>query len=430
MTPQFLKDLKQMDRNIWIRFAGESLNSIAMMMMFPFFALYLKDRLDSLTQVGIVIAIGPAVAVVGSIIGGRWADTYGRKPIMIISMIGNGLILLGFIYTDGFLAYSLLSAGMGFFNSLFHPAATAMVADVTPPEKRTEAYGLLRMGHNIGAAFGPLIGASIIHLPKSIIFFTASFSLILYAVVVWIWIKETLPDKHNQVNEVNAGFRQSISAYKAVFKDRLLILFILTGIVISMSFSQTEGMLPIHFDLEMKHIFGLQNPFFYLLALNGFLVVLFQFPISRWATHKSIGFMMFWGASLFGFGMVFIGWLPVLFGEWHTQAVYVLIALGIAFTIYTIGEMMMSPVQMTFVANIAPEDLRGTYMGAASWQWIAGETLGPIIGGYMFDLSLGNLLFTSLGVGCMIAGIVYVFLDRFALQKKRIQPVTEVKVSG
>ena len=33
--------------------------------------------------------------------------------------------------------------------------------------------------------------------------------------------------------------------------------------------------------------------------------------------------------------------------------------------LYTLGEMIMSPVQMTFVANLAPEHLRGTYMGAA-----------------------------------------------------------------
>ncbi len=50
------QELKAMDRNVWIRFFGETLNGIAMMMLMPFFALYLKDKVDSLVQVGCLIA--------------------------------------------------------------------------------------------------------------------------------------------------------------------------------------------------------------------------------------------------------------------------------------------------------------------------------------------------------------------------------------
>ena len=71
---------------------------------------------------------------------------------MIISMASNALLMLGFLFIEGFIPYAILSIFLGLSNSLFHPAASAMVADVTAPEKRTEAYGLLRMGHNIGAA--------------------------------------------------------------------------------------------------------------------------------------------------------------------------------------------------------------------------------------------------------------------------------------
>ncbi len=64
------------------------------------------------------------------------------------------------------------------------------------------------------------------------------------------------------------------------------MIYLLAGIIISMGFSQTEGMLPLHFDNEMKGIFGTNNPYPYLMALNGLLVVLFQFQISKWATDK------------------------------------------------------------------------------------------------------------------------------------------------
>lgn len=103
------QSFRGMDRNIWIRFIGESLNSITFMMLMPFLALYLKDRVDSLWQVGFVMAVSPLASVFGAMLGGRLADIYGRKPIMFISMFFNGLTLLGFIFFDGFLAYTILS---------------------------------------------------------------------------------------------------------------------------------------------------------------------------------------------------------------------------------------------------------------------------------------------------------------------------------
>ncbi|PGQ40530.1 MFS transporter, partial [Bacillus thuringiensis] len=94
------KELKGMDLNVWIRFIGEALNGIAMMMLMPFFALYLKDKVDSLLEVGIIIALSPIAASFGSLIGGHIADTYGRKPTMVLSMASNGLLMLVFLFID------------------------------------------------------------------------------------------------------------------------------------------------------------------------------------------------------------------------------------------------------------------------------------------------------------------------------------------
>ncbi|MFD3450437.1 MDR family MFS transporter [Microbacteriaceae bacterium 4G12] len=420
------QELKAMDRNVWIRFIGETLNGIAFMMLMPFLALYLKDKVDSLFQVGIVMALSPIMASFGSLIGGRIADIYGRKPIMILSMMSNGIVMLGFIFFDGFIAYAILSACMGLCNSLFHPAASAMVADVTEPEKRTEAYGLLRMGHNIGAAIGPIIGAAIVAVSKTVIFMITASSLFFYCLLVAVFIRETLPNaKKEEEKQQNKS-----SVWKVLWQDKVLLIYILTGIVISMGFSQTEGMLPLHFDNEMKNIFGSNNPYPYLMALNGTLVVLFQFQISKWATDKPVGKMMLYGASLFGLGLLAIGWLPFLFGQYHTNGAIVMTVLLIVYAFYTLGEMLMSPVQMTFVANLAPEHLRGTYMGAASLQWIFGGALGPLLGGFLLDRLLGNMLFTLLGAGCCIAGIVYLSLDRLVEQRHTKQTFEQRSSEG
>lgn len=411
------RELQAMDRNVWIRFVGETLNGIAMMMLMPFFALYLKDKVDSLLEVGVIMALSPIAASFGSLIGGRIADIYGRKPIMIFSMASNALLMLGFLFIEGFIPYAILSIFLGLSNSLFHPAASAMVADVTAPEKRTEAYGLLRMGHNIGAAIGPIMGASVVVLSKNLVFIIASSTMLFYALLVLMLIQETMPKA--ALKERGDTKKESESVWKIVLRDKVLIIYLLAGIIVSMGFSQTEGMLPLHFDNEMKEIFGKNNPYPYLMALNGLLVVLFQFQISKWATDKPVGKTMLYGACLFGIGLLFIGWLPKWFGESGANATVILITLLVVYAVYTLGEMIMSPVQMTFVANLAPEHLRGTYMGAASLQWITGNAFGPLLGGLLLDRLLGHLLFTILGVGCVIAGLVYISLDRLVEQRQK-----------
>ncbi|BCB35331.1 multidrug resistance protein B [Bacillus cereus] len=410
------RELREMDRNVWIRFIGETLNGIAMMMLMPFFALYLKDKVDSLLQVGVIMALSPIAASFGSIIGGRIADIYGRKPIMIFSMTSNALLMLGFLFIEGFIPYAILSIFLGLSNSLFHPAASAMVADVTAPEKRTEAYGLLRMGHNIGAAIGPIMGASVVMLSKNLVFIIASSTMLFYALLVFVLIQETMPKSANKEED---NEKESGVVWKIVLRDKTLMIYLLAGIIISMGFSQTEGMLPLHFDNEMKDIFGANNPYPYLMALNGLLVVLFQFQISKWATDKPVGKTMLYGACLFGIGLFFIGWLPKWFGGLDTNATIILITLLFVYAIYTLGEMIMSPVQMTFVANLAPEHLRGTYMGAASLQWITGNAFGPLLGGFLLDRLLGHFLFTILAIGCVVAGVVYISLDRLVEQRQK-----------
>lgn len=120
--------------------------------------------------------------------------------------------------------------------------------------KRTEAYGLLRMGHNIGAAIGPIMGASVVMLSKNLVFIIASSTMLFYALLVFVLIQETMPKSANKEED---NEKESGVVWKIVLRDKALMIYLLAGIIISMGFSQTEGMLPLHFDNEMKDILEL-----------------------------------------------------------------------------------------------------------------------------------------------------------------------------
>jgi MFS family permease len=107
------------------------------------------------------------------------------------------------------------------------------------------------------------------------------------------------------------------------------------------------------------------------------------------------------GAFLYalGFGAQgFVGTLP-------------LFALSVA--IWTLGEMVIAPVSTVLVADMAPETLRGRYMGAFGLTWGIGYGLGPTLGGTIMDNWGGRYVwYASLILGA-IAAAAFLLLGRF-----------------
>ncbi|MCT4782364.1 MULTISPECIES: MDR family MFS transporter [Exiguobacterium] len=400
------QSLKRLDRNIWIRFLGETITGVMMFMIAPFLVLYYSDKLDSYIQVGIILATGPIMALIGSIIGGRLADLYGRKPVMMTAIIGDALALVGFAFADTFWPLLLLNAMLGLTNSLFHPAASAMVADVTEPEQLNEAFGLLRMGHNIGAAFGPLLGSAVLFLDRQYIFFAAAVVFGLYALVLGKFIRESLPETTEHETLSNQDVLRVFS------QDRVFLVFIFAGVFISMGFAIVESMLPLFLRESLPTFTDRQNPFAYLLALNGIMVVLFQFPIASKLGRKPFGNVMLAGATVFGVGMMLLAVVPRLLYTLGTPYLMLVAILLAVYAFYTLGEMIMSPVQQTFIAMIAPENMRGAYNGAASIQWLIGGVTAPLFASLFFNRGAGHVALLLVGIASCISGLIYWQLGR------------------
>lgn len=400
------QSLKRLDRNIWIRFLGETITGVMMFMIAPFLVLYYSDKLDSYVQVGVILATGPIMALIGSVVGGRLADLYGRKPVMMTAIVGDALALVGFAFADTFWPLLLLNAMLGLTNSLFHPAASAMVADVTEPEQLNEAFGLLRMGHNIGAAFGPLLGSAVLFLDRQYIFFAAAVVFGLYALVLAKFIRETLPETTEHETLSNQDVLRIFA------QDRVFLVFIFAGIFISMGFAIVESMLPLFLRESLPTFTDRQNPFAYLLALNGIMVVLFQFPIASKLGQKPFGNVMLAGATVFGVGMMLLAVVPRLLYSLGTPYLMLVAVLLAVYAFYTLGEMIMSPVQQTFIAMIAPENMRGAYNGAASIQWLIGGVTAPLFASLFFNRGAGHVALLLVGIASCVSGLIYWQLGR------------------
>jgi MFS family permease len=124
----------------------------------PFSAIHFHNVLGiPLSLVGVGLASLAVASVLSGLVSGPLTDRYGRKPVMLLALAGSAASFFAFSLVDGFAGYLAVSILAGLAGSaMFDAARNAMVADVTPPGRRSRAYGLVRVGGNVGWALGPM----------------------------------------------------------------------------------------------------------------------------------------------------------------------------------------------------------------------------------------------------------------------------------
>lgn len=115
----------------------------------------------SMTQMGIVVAVYPAFWGILQVISGKVSDYTGRKKMLWMGMMIQGLSLLMFPMLEQFYAFILVAALLGTGTAMVYPTFLAAVADLTHPQDRAESVGVFRLwrdgGYAIGAIFSGLV---------------------------------------------------------------------------------------------------------------------------------------------------------------------------------------------------------------------------------------------------------------------------------
>ena len=182
------------------------------------------------------------------IVGGL-SDRYGRRPIMLLSLLGLGIdyFIMGFAPTVAFLFLGRIIAGA--FGATFS-TANAYIADISPPETRAQNFGLVGASFGVGFMLGPVVGGLIgDSLGPRAPFIAAGILSLLNVIYGYIFLPETLAEDKRRPFEWRRsnplGSIKSLGRIKGV-KSLIFVLFMLaaahTVYPTTYAFSTIEGL--------------------------------------------------------------------------------------------------------------------------------------------------------------------------------------------
>jgi len=390
----------------WILILGAFIDQLGGALIYPFFTLYITRQFSvGMTQVGLVFGLFAVASVVGSTIGGALTDRLGRKGMLIFGLVGSAsaTLLMGLVSSLALLLLSVLLVGL-----LAHsggPAQQAMVADLLPPEKRAQGFGILRVAANLAVTIGPAIGGLVAARSYLLLFICDVVASLTAALFVAWFIRETKPEP--TVGEAEQTIAQTFRGYGRVLRDSVFVLFLLACVLKAFVSMQLTTTLPVY--LRDVHAVS-ERGFGYILSLNAAMVVLFQFPIARRIDRYRPLPVMAVGMVLYALG----------FGLYGLAATYVLFLAAAA--ILTVGEMLTAPTSQSLVSRMAPDRMRGRYMAAYGFSWVIPAAAGPTLAGLVIDYADPRWVwYGTAAVGLLAAG-VFLLLQRRAARSVEAAP--------
>ncbi|WP_152392342.1 MDR family MFS transporter [Paenibacillus guangzhouensis] len=370
--------LRVWDVNLKIRLFGEGLFNLLFWMYFPFITVYFSEALGTQTA-GMLMAVPPLIRIFGNMVGGSLADRLGRRPVMLAGAFLQACMFGVFAMSGSHWVNYFAYVGVGLGGALYGPASNAMVADLVPAQDRRQVFATFTTVTNIGAVLGPALGSILFFQYRSELLWTCTIILLLYAMAIFMRVHESMPNPANRIpiHEISTSLREQWKGYGIIFRDKVFVIYILAGVFSTITIMQLDLYLAIYVtqDVPSQSLFTWQGWSFrlssteilgWILGLNGLLFVFFVLPATKWLRRFKDRDVFILSSALAGVGMFAVG---------LTTHIWVLFLFTI---IFTLGEIVRSPVSSNFVSQYAPATARGQYMGASNLQYTVGRFAAPL----------------------------------------------------
>jgi MFS family permease len=339
-----------------------------------------------------------AVAIAGVVAGylaGRLSDRSGRRGPMLLASAGLPVfgIAMGFVRGDELLGLALMVA-LGAAGGTLLTLNQALLTDVVPRNRHEHAFAAVRVVQNLGLVAGPLLAALFLTISWRALFVgTGAIAALAFLLAVRV-----VPVRAAATADAPAA-TPGAGALRQLAHDRTFIAVLLAGTLGMMVYIAYQALLPI--SLVESHGFA-PRTWGLLLALNPIVVVLVQIRLSARVSAVS-------EITRIALGITAMATPFLLIGVSTAIPLVVLMLL-----IFVSGEMLWAPPSQALLVRIAPEAMRGAYIGAGSASITVAFALGPLLG-LQLRSSLGD---EAMWIGVAILGAVaiglYAVAERYA----------------
>jgi MFS family permease len=398
----------RLPRDVYVLEAGALVNAFGNGVVLPFLLIYLHNvRGIPFGLAGLAAAEQSAAALASGFVAGTLSDRVGPKRVLFgaLTVMTVAFAFMPAIHTawHAFAVYALWGLGSG----SFWPAQSALLAGLTPAQRRAPAYALQRLAMNLGVAAGGVVAgliASVRH-PGS---FTTLFVIDCATFVAYMLVLARV--RSPELHEERLG-----GSWRAVARDRVFTVFtVLNAAFMAAAISLMVELLPA-FAKNVTHVDERQVGVVF--ALDAVGIALLQLPVVKLAEGRSrmrgLALMgSLWAASLLAV------WGA---GEW-ARATAAFAVLAGAMLVFAIGECLHGAIHTPLSVDLAPPQLVGRYVAAASLSWQVGWIIGPAGGGFLLQHSPLVLWPVAAGVNVACAAAVLV-LERRLPERVRITPL-------
>ena len=334
----------------------------------PNLAYYAKEIGATTTEIAILMSIYSGMQLVFAPLWGRLSDKHGRKPAILLGLLGNAAALIGFGLAKDYVWLFIARSAAGIASAAVLPSVMAYVADVTTSEERGRGMGLMGAAMGLGFILGPAIGG--VMGSHDMPFFVAGGLSLITFLFVLVLLPESLQkglteeeheDRHEWVSPREI-FRQT------TLKSPLTPLFFVAFFT-TFSFSGLEMSFPLF--IEDKWNYG-EREMGWMFMIMGAIVV----PLQGGLLGKLI--------NKFGERRIILtGMLLNALGMVLLLTAYSFASLTLYLTITGIGNQLIRPTNTSWISKQTRIG-QGAAIGIMDAFLSLGRILGPLLGGWLY----------------------------------------------
>lgn len=327
---------------------------------------------------------------------GALSDRYGRRPILLISLMGSALGY--FIFGLGgalwilFLGRIIEGLTGGEISAIF-----AYFADITPSNKRTKYFGWISAVVGVGTALGPMIGGALATFGTSFPMYAGTVITLLNAIYGYFFMPESL-EKSRRSSSISAKHLNPFIQLSKVFSFKSAKWLLIAGFLIWIP----NGSLQAIFSQFSIDTFAWKPVLIGLvLSIIGVLDIFSQAIIMPWL----IKFLTDKKIALLGMISQIIGFIFIAVSVFTTF--YLVFIIGMIF--FGFGDSIFGPSFNGMLSKSVSDSEQGHILGGAQSIQSLARFIGPIIGGQLYSIVSHT---TPAIMGVVLIGVSALFLSK------------------